>query len=113
MEHIPMRRGFVSTRTGGFSNSFRLFVFIVSVSCQTGRKFGNILDMYNFFLPSAKFFFEVPEKNYYLRRKNAMSKKIAAKSEHLLPSLLKIHVPSNYPDYFDLYEVREQMQRVN
>jgi hypothetical protein len=57
---------------------------------------------------TAKSFFEVPEKNYYLRRKNAMSKKGAAKSERLLPFLLRIHVPSNYPDYFDLYEVKEQ-----
>ena len=56
----------------------------------------------------AKSFFEVPEKNTYLRRKNAMSKKVAPKTEQLLQSLLSIHVPSSYLDYFDLYEVTEK-----
>jgi hypothetical protein len=42
----------------------------------------------------AKSFFEVPEKNYCLRRKRDMSKKATPQAEQLLHSLLRIHVYS-------------------
>jgi hypothetical protein len=56
----------------------------------------------------AKSFFEVPEKSSYLCRKKHMSKKVARPAEQLLRSLLSIHVPSSYLDYFDLNEVVEK-----
>jgi hypothetical protein len=37
-----------------------------------------------------------------------MSKKVAPQAEELLRSLLRIHVPSSYLNYFDLYEVVEK-----
>jgi hypothetical protein len=37
-----------------------------------------------------------------------MSKKATPKAEQLLQSLLRIHVPSSYLSYFDLYEVVEK-----
>jgi hypothetical protein len=56
----------------------------------------------------AKSFFEVPEKNYYLRGQKHYVKKSNPQAEELLRSLLRIHVPSSYLNYFDLYEVVEK-----